>query len=207
MRFLQEGVIYRVGGNTPIKVDIRLISATNRELEKDVLEGRFREDLFYRINTIILHSPALRRRREDIEPLLEYFLSKSSAAYHHSLLEKPDCRIISEEALELLCQYDWPGNVRELQNCCERLQVLAKGQTIQVSDLTDQVLKTGHKIVIDDYDPSVSLHDLEKNYVLKALSHFSGNKTRTARALGITIKTLYNKLHEYDEFKNFATQK
>lgn len=198
LRFLQEGEIYRVGGKDPIKVDIRLISATNKELDKEVMRGNFREDLFYRINTIMLHSPPLRRRKEDINSLVDHFLARSP----HGYLNRG--RQMSEEAVKILMRYDWPGNIRELQNVCERLQILAEGHVIMPGDLPEHIRNPDHKIVIDDYDPTMTLHELEKRYILKALNYFDGNKTQAANALGITIKTLYNKLHEYGEFERYA---
>lgn len=198
LRFLQEGEIYRVGGKDPIRVDIRLISATNKELDKEVTRGNFREDLFYRINTIMLHSPPLRRRKEDIPSLVDYFLAKSP----HGYLNRG--RQMSEDAIKILMRYDWPGNIRELQNVCERLQILAEGHLIMPGDLPEHIRNPDHKIVIDDYDPTMTLHELEKRYILKALNYFDGNKTQAANALGITIKTLYNKLHEYGEFERYA---
>ncbi len=198
LRFLQEGEIFRVGGKEPIKVDIRLISATNKELDKEVMRGNFREDLFYRINTIMIHSPPLRRRKEDIQILVEHFLAQNS----HGQAQKS--RQMSEEAMKILMRYDWPGNIRELQNVCERLQILAEGQMIMPGDLPEHIRNPDNKIIIDDYDPTLSLHELEKRYILKALGYFDGNKTQAANALGITIKTLYNKLHEYGEFERYA---
>lgn len=198
LRFLQEGEIYRVGGKDPIRVDIRLISATNRELEKEVLRGNFREDLFYRINTIMVQTPPLRRRKEDIPLLIEHFLSKGQNA----ILGRG--RQMSEEALKVVMKYDWPGNIRELQNTCERLQILSEGQVILPSDLPEHIRNPEFKAVIEDYDPTLTLHELEKRYILKALNYFDGNKTQAANALGITIKTLYNKLHEYGEFDKYA---
>lgn len=198
LRFLQEGEIYRVGGKEPIKVDIRLISATNRELDKEVVRGNFREDLFYRINTIMLNSPPLRRRKDDIIPLISHFLQTGP----HSYLGRG--KRIDDEAQRLMQKYDWPGNIRELQNVCERLQILSESETIMASDLPEQIKSPDQKIVIDDYDPTMPLHELEKRYILKALNYFEGNKTQAANALGITIKTLYNKLHEYGEFERFA---
>lgn len=198
LRFLQEGEIYRVGGKDPIKVDIRLVSATNRELEKEVVRGNFREDLFYRINTIMVQTPPLRRRKEDIPMLIEYFLAKGA----NVALERG--RVMSEEAMKIILKYDWPGNIRELQNTCERLQILSEGQVIMPTDLPDYVHNPEFKAVIEDYDPSLTVHELEKRYILKALSYFEGNKTQAANALGITIKTLYNKLHEYGEFDKYA---
>jgi two-component system response regulator HydG len=198
LRFLQEGEIFRVGGKDPIRVNIRLISATNRELDKEVVRGNFREDLFYRINTIMIQSPPLRRRKEDIPPLVEHFLNSGMGGYLNR------GRNISEEASKILMRYDWPGNIRELQNTCERLQILSEGQTIVANDLPEHIKNPELKIVTDDYDPTLTLHELEKRYILKALNYFDGNKTQAANALGITIKTLYNKLHEYGEFDKYA---
>jgi transcriptional regulator with PAS, ATPase and Fis domain len=197
LRFIQEGEIFRVGGKDPIKVDIRLVSATNKDLEVEVQKGRFREDLFYRVNTITALMPPLRQRKEDIPLLVEHFLTQSNA--------NPTQRTtVSEEAVQFLMKYDWPGNIRELQNICERMQILAEGHTIMPGDLPENIRNPDQKIVIDDYDPTVTIHELEKRYILKALAHFKGNKTQAANALGITIKTLYNKLHEYGEFENYA---
>lgn len=198
LRFLQEGEVYRVGGKDPIKVDIRLISATNKELEKEVVKGTFREDLFYRINTIMLQTPPLRRRKEDIVLLTEFFLSKGQNA----ILGRG--RHMSDEAMQMTMKYDWPGNIRELQNTCERLQILSEGHTIMPNDLPDHIRNPDYKAIVEDYDPTMTIHELEKRYILKALNHFDGNKTQAANALGITIKTLYNKLHEYGEFDKFA---
>ena len=198
LRFIQEGEIFRVGGKDPIKVDIRLISATNKELDQEVMSGQFREDLYYRINTITVHSPPLRRRKEDIPLLVEYFLSKAGTKYiSHE-------RQMSEDAMKALMRYDWPGNIRELQNVCERLQILSEGHLIMPGDLPEHILNPEHKIMTHDYDPSLTIHELEKRYILKALNFFEGNKTQAANALGITIKTLYNKLHEYGEFEKYA---
>lgn len=198
LRFIQEGEIYRVGGKDPIKVDIRLISATNRELDNEVVKGNFREDLFYRINTITVNTPPLRRRKEDIVMLVEHFLANGNSR----ILNRG--RQMDEESMKILMKYDWPGNIRELQNACERLQILADGHTIMPGDLPENILNPEMKIVTDDYDPTMSLYELEKRYILKALNYFEGNKTQAANALGVTIKTLYNKLHEYGEFDKYA---
>lgn len=198
LRFLQEGEIYRVGGKDPIKVDIRLISATNRELDQEVTRGNFREDLFYRINTIVVSAPPLRRRKEDIPMLINHFLNSSNHAYLNR------GRTVSDDAMASLVKYEWPGNIRELQNVCERLQILSEGHQIMLNDLPEQIRNPEKKDDLIDYDPNITIHELEKRYILKALIHFGGNKTQAANALGITIKTLYNKLHEYGEFERFA---
>ncbi|MCM2282178.1 MAG: sigma-54 dependent transcriptional regulator [Bdellovibrionaceae bacterium] len=198
LRFIQEGEIFRVGGKDPIQVDIRLISATNRELDVEVGRGNFREDLYYRINTITLHAPPLRRRKDDIALLVEYFLARGANRFLNR------GRQMSEDAMKILVKYDWPGNIRELQNVCERLQILADGHMIMPGDLPEQIVNPEQKIIVDDYDATVTLYELEKRYILKALNYFEGNKTQAANALGITIKTLYNKLHEYGEFEKYA---
>lgn len=198
LRFIQEGEVYRVGGKDPIKVDIRLICATNRDLEKEVQLGNFREDLFYRINTIVASVPPLRRRKEDIPSLINHFL----AAGNHSYLNRG--KQMDEAAMQVMSNYEWPGNIRELQNVCERLQILCEGHLIMVNDLPENIRNPETNDEKMEYDPSITLGELEKRYILKALSHFDGNKTQAAQALGITIKTLYNKLHEYGEFDRFA---
>jgi DNA-binding NtrC family response regulator len=196
--FIQEGEFHRVGGKEPIKVDIRLICATNRELDQEVTRGNFREDLFYRINTIVVSAPPLRRRKDDIPVLVNHFLNNSQHAYLNR------GRSVSEDAMKLLTRYDWPGNIRELQNVCERLQILSEGHMIMVNDIPDNIRNPDTQVDVIEYDPSMTLHDLEKRYILKALGHFGGNKTQAANNLGITIKTIYNKLHEYGEFEKFA---
>lgn len=197
LRFLQEGEIFRVGGKDAIKVDIRIICATNRDLESEVQKGLFREDLFYRINTIVVSAPPLRRRKEDIALLVKYFLNTSSVSANRN-------KTIHEDAMAALIKYEWPGNIRELQNVCERLQILSEGHMIMLNDLPDYIRNPEEEKNAVEYRPELSLYDLEKRYILKALQHFGGNKTQAAQNLGITIKTLYNKLHEYGEFEKFA---
>ncbi|MFN7730160.1 MAG: sigma-54 interaction domain-containing protein [Bdellovibrio sp.] len=198
LRFLQEGEIFRVGGKDPIKVDVRVICATNRDLEKEVQVGNFREDLFYRINTIVTQVPPLRRRKEDIPTLINHFLSQGSNQFLNRGKQ------MDAEAMKVMSGYDWPGNIRELQNVCERLQILSEGHMIMLNDLPENVRNPEQKDETGDYDPTITVSELEKRWILKALEHFDGNKTQAAQALGITIKTLYNKLHEYGEFDRFA---
>ncbi len=197
LRFIQEGEIYRVGGKDPVKVNVRLLSATNRELDMEVMKGNFREDLYYRINTITLHSPPLRRRKEDIPLLVNHFLSRSSSQVLNT------GRKMTDEAMQVIMAYDWPGNIRELQNICQRLQILADDEFITVNDLPQDIVNSESRSLLDEY-PSLTLHEVEKRYIMISLDFFEGNKTKAAKALGITIKTLYNKLHEYGEFEKFA---
>jgi DNA-binding NtrC family response regulator len=198
LRFLQEGEIYRVGGKDAIQLDVRVICATNRDLEKEVMTGNFREDLYYRVNTIILEVAPLRRRKEDIPMLIQHFLSTQGQAFAGRV------RQMDPEAMTVMSKYEWPGNIRELQNVCERLQILSEGHTIMINDLPENVRALEAKDESGAYNPTVTIGELEKRYILKALVHFEGNKTQAAQALGITIKTLYNKLHEYGEFDRFA---
>ena len=198
LRFLQEGEIYRVGGKDPIQVDVRVICATNRDLEKEVGQGHFREDLFYRINTISLSVPPLRRRKDDIPSLINHFLTQGGFQNLNR------ARSMDAEALKLMMTYEWPGNIRELQNVCERLQILSEGHTIMAGDVPEHIRFPEQKDQSGEYDPQLTLAELEKRFILKALTYFEGNKTQAANALGITIKTLYNKLHEYGEFEKFA---
>lgn len=193
LRFLQEGEIYRVGGKDPIKIDVRLVTSTHIDLESLVAKEQFREDLYYRINTITLNIPPLRRRPEDVLPLMDHFLGEE--------------KFLSEKAEQALTQYTWPGNIRELENTCERLKILVEKPLIEKDDLPQNILT--NKIEDGDsptYDPNVSLHDLEKAHILKSLKHFDNNKTKAAHALGITIKTLYNKLHMYGYFDEVTNE-
>jgi len=198
LRFLQEGEFYRVGGKEVIKVDVRVVCATNRDLEQEVSKGNFREDLFYRVNTILLETAPLRRRKEDILVLVQHFMQKGRINLGRPILR------FSDAAIKALMAYDWPGNIRELENLCERLQVLAESDFVELSDLPEVILQKRQSDVTRDYDPNVKIADLERIWILKAMEHFRGNKTQASVALGITIKTLYNKLHEYGVFEKYA---
>jgi transcriptional regulator with PAS, ATPase and Fis domain len=192
LRFLQEGEFFRVGGKEAIHVDVRIVSATNRDLDSEVRNGKFREDLFYRLNTITLKSPALRERKEDLPILIEHFAPGT-------------LDLLSREALESLKQYAWPGNIRELQNAVERMRIMSSGGVIEPQDLPANVRNQAqNKLEWSKNGPSNSappvempLEELERIHILRCLDHFEGNKTRAAQSLGITIKTLYNKLHRY----------
>jgi transcriptional regulator with PAS, ATPase and Fis domain len=193
LRFLQEGEFYRIGGKKPIKVNVRIISATNRDLETEVKANRFREDLFYRLNTITLRMPPLRKRKEDIPILVEYFLKNSRFGMTDGRPFKIDPRVI-----EAFQNYDWPGNIRELQNTIERLVILAENFEIKVEDIPFNIRSPKPTLRVGDaYSPDTPLEEVERGHILKALTFHHGNKTRAAQALGITIKTLYNKLHKY----------
>jgi transcriptional regulator with PAS, ATPase and Fis domain len=193
LRFLQEGEFYRIGGKKPIRVSVRIISATNRDLSEEVKAGRFREDLFYRLNTIAMKMPPLRARKEDIPALCEHFL-KHSRFGGTTLVKKIDPRVI-----EVFQNYPWPGNIRELQNTIERLKILAEGPEIKLDDVPIAIRLPRDSARSAEFAVGTPLDEVEKGHILRTLAHNHGNKTKTAQTLGITIKTLYNKLHRYGE--------
>jgi two-component system response regulator HydG len=192
LRFLQEGEFYRIGGKKPISVDVRVVSATNRELEREVKENRFREDLYYRLNTITLRMPPLRKRKEDIAMLVDHFLKSSRFGGSAQQIRKIDPRVI-----DVFANYDWPGNIRELQNTIERLKILAENNEIRLEDIPFGIRMPKSRTESNDFTVDMPLEAVEKHHILRTLSYNQGNKTKTAQSLGITIKTLYNKLHRY----------
>jgi DNA-binding NtrC family response regulator len=199
LRALQEREIIPVGGTKPRKIDVRLIAATNADLERAVAEGRFRADLYYRLNVIQIRLPALRERREDIEELVEHFLKKLCAG------KEP--KTMSPEAREILMGYDWPGNVRELENTIERAVILSDDGVIAPEDLPERVLQGGKRrgsLVIDN--PTLTLDELEKEYILKVLAYTNGQKKRASEILGINPSTLYRKLLAYGLLEEPAPQ-
>jgi len=197
LRVLQEKEIQRVGGEETLKVDVRIIAATNRDLEKDVAERKFREDLFYRLNVMPLNVPPLKERREDIPLLAQHFLKKFADKNRKAI------KSLVPLAMDMLVNYDWPGNVRELENAIERAVILATGEHItevqlplniteQYDDL--EIRPTGETQILDG---THSLEDIEKEAILATLSASHGNKAEAARRLGVTRKTLHNKLKSY----------
>ncbi len=194
LRVLQEREITRVGGEEVIKVDVRLIAATNKDLLQEIEEGRFREDLFYRLNVVTLHMPPLRERREDIPLLAKHFLDMFS--------EKNRKRIkgFTPQAMDQLLRYDWPGNVRELMNAVERAVVLSSSEYLDEEELP-LVLKDeaaeGAEGPEEAIRGDVPLEEVEKATILKTLEMAGGNKSEAARRLGITRRTLHKKLKRY----------
>lgn len=183
---IQSRQVTRVGSNKPVAVNIRLVCATNRDLLKSVKDGEFREDLFYRINTIQIEVPSLRNRKEDIPQLAEFFLKKFSKKYNKQNLE------ISNKALQKLQSYSWPGNVRELQHAIEKAVILSDGHELQPSDFFIQISQ-------DEDMPmdSVSLEDMEKRMIERSLKKHDNNISNVASELGITRPTLYSKMKKY----------
>jgi len=190
LRALQEREIIPVGGTKPIKIDVRLVAATNADLERDVREGRFRADLFYRLNVIPIHLPTLRQRVDDIPILVDFFLKRFMGPNGPKRLTK--------SAIEALGQYPWPGNVRELENVIERSVILSDQDEIDVRDLPERIIlgdSTRSRLVIDH--PDMSLDELEREYIFRVLEHTGGQKKRASEILGINASTLYRKLQGY----------
>jgi len=183
LRVLQEREFERVGGTRPIKADIRVIAATNRNLQEAVDSGRFRKDLFYRLNVVSLTLPALRERREDVPALAEYFIAKASKG-------EARARSLSPEAKACLMAYDWPGNVRELENAMERAVVLGTTEMILPDDLPEALLETSSPAVDLDAKYHSSVRDNKKQLVLQALQQANGNYIEAARILGLHPNSL-----------------
>src|SRR5919205_2527380 len=196
LRVLQEGEFERVGGTSTVKVDVRVITATNRDLEEEVHKGNFRDDLFYRLNVITIHMPPLRERLEDIPLLVEHFLDK----YRYTPGSPPTR--ISEEAMERLLAYDWPGNVRQLENEIERAVVLSQGKVITSQLLSLEPGRTSSQIDLADRVrkgvplPDV-MHDVEYMLLTEALRQCDGDRKEAAQRLGITLATLQSKIREF----------
>jgi two-component system response regulator HydG len=196
LRVLQEGEIQRVGGETPIYVDVRIIAATNMDLHGMAENGKFREDLFYRLNVVHLHVPSLKERADDIPLLAQHFLNR------YAERNRKKIKGFNPQAMHRLLKYPWPGNVRELENAVERAVILSPGHYISEKDLPLSIMRPGNGDV--DTQPSErseeidgSLDDIERAAIEKALSKTNGNKSEAARLLGINRRTLYNKLSKY----------
>jgi DNA-binding NtrC family response regulator len=194
LRFLQEKEFYRIGGTKPIRSDCRIITATNRNIESDITSGRFREDLFYRLNVIPIQMPPLRKLKEDIPQLSEYFLKKYTEENKKFVTD------IAPMALDALLRYDWSGNIRELENVIERAVVLCKSDTITLEDLPNKIShrKSEESTIKDRIDLSgLTLSELERKAVLNALETENWNQTKAALRLGITRRQLRTKMAKY----------
>ena len=200
LRALQEGEIRRVGSNQTQRVDVRVIAATNRDAEDEVRQGRFRQDLLYRLNAVTIHLPALRERREDIRPLAKHFVERTLGA-------DPRPLGFSKEALWMLENYDWPGNIRELENAIVRAAALCD-QVVRPEDLPERVRRSFKSIgkeangmraeQVGDDEVILPLSEVERRHIMRVLSRTGGNKQAAARILGIDRTTLQRKLERYD---------
>ncbi len=200
LRVLQDGEFERVGGTKTIKADVRLVCATNKHLLEEVKTGRFREDLYYRINVIYLKVPPLRERKEDIEPLVHSFLK------YFVQTNGKKIRSIDAEAIKILSRYDWPGNVREVKNIVERMVVLSNSDTITLANIPEDIqhLASGQTagpsaqaLLNTPPLPVTKLSDMERMLIQQTLQEVQGNKSLAAKRLGISRRTLYRKIEEY----------
>ena len=199
LRVIQEGEVDRLGGRKPIAVDVRIIATTNRNLADCVREGSFREDLFYRLNVVNLTLPPLRERIGDVRLLSEHFLSMYSTKNGKSIVG------FTSESMGMLESHTFAGNVRELENIIERAVITAQSPMIEARDLhierrsvdLSQMAAQAQSAEAKSWQPGSTLDDIERSVILEALTYHSGNRTHTARALGISIRTLRNKLADY----------
>ena len=191
LRTIQEREVTPVGSTKAVPTDVRIIAATNRDLEEEIARGAFRSDLYYRLNVIQLHLPPLRERKEDIAVLARHFLQRAGAGAAEPFT-------LTDDALAVLTAYDWPGNVRELENALERAVVVSSGQVITAEALPERVREApGPRLGTVDFHANPSMEVVERAYILWVLQSEGGNKTRAAEVLGIDPSTLYRKLNRY----------
>jgi len=198
LRVLQEREFEPVGSSEPVRVDVRLMATTNRDLEAEIARGRFREDLYFRLNVVAVQFPPLRERRGDIPLLAEHFLARFSGETNKRVDR------IAREAMDVLLEYSWPGNVRELQNVIERGVVFCRGAEIEVDDLPPN-LRNPRAETGDGIPVGGTLREMERLLILRALDACAGNRTRAAGVLDISVRTLRNKLKEYREQEAHGT--
>ena len=193
LRVLETGCFERVGGEETLESDVRIIAATNKDLEEEIKEGRFREDLYYRLNVINLELPALRERREDIGLLVDSFLVKYAAK------NKKDIKGFSSQSSRILSNYDWPGNVRELENAVERAVVMARNEFIEPGNLPSNICQSLRKTKKDTFRiPSgTTMKEIEKKVILDALQTTNGSKSKAAKILGISTRKIEYKIKEW----------
>ena len=189
LRTILSSEIFNIDSNIPKKVNVRIVSIANKSIEKAVEAGEFREDLLYRLNIINMAMPSLKERQDDIKVLAEYFLNKGKA--------QEDYKMITSNAAQKLSGYNWPGNLQELRNLMERTYILTEGKYIESDHLPELMSEEIQEVEEVKEFSEMSLSDLEREHICSTLDHLGGNKTRAAKSLGITVKTLYNKLHSY----------
>ena len=191
LRVLQEREFERVGSGVPIQVDVRIIATSNRDLKNLIEKGKFRKDLFYRLNVVPIHIPPLREKKEDIPALAQHFLKK------YNLENNRQIEGISQKVYEMFMEYFWPGNVRELENFIERAVVTAKGKILTPHDFPKELAFGRIKMPSDEIEVGSTIYEAERKLILKTLKTQGGNRTKAAEILGVSTRTLRNKLHEY----------
>ncbi len=187
LRVLENGTFRRVGGTSDIKVDVRVISATNKDIKEEIASGRFREDLYYRLNVVPIHIPPLRERKEDIPLLVDHFLRKTSN----------NLKRITPEAMKLLMDYSWKGNVRELENVIERVALLTDKEEITPADLPSEITEYISGLTEEGINIDEIIGDIEKRYLLQALEMAGGVKTEAARLLNLSFRAFRHRLQKY----------
>ncbi|HBK80940.1 MAG TPA: DNA-binding response regulator, partial [Nitrospinae bacterium] len=205
LRVLQEGEFERLGGNETLKVDVRIIAATNQDLQTAIAERRFREDLYYRLNVISIHVPPLRDRRGDIPLLIGHFTQRYAAKNNQPVSG------FSREAVEAMSNYDWPGNIRELENAVERAVILGRDEVLTLDDLPPSItqgsrpgdeehIEAGSRVI--SIPVGTPLAEVEQRVILETLRETGGDKSAAARQLGIATRTVYRKLEQAENLKS-----
>lgn len=193
LRVIEDGMIMRVGSNETIKVDVRIVAATNKDLGELVDTGKFREDLYFRLNVVCLRLPPLRERQEDIVLLIDEFMQEFFKKHNRKN------KVITPEARQILFRYGWPGNIRELRNCLESMIVIGQSDVLGVDDIPEHIYKSNKKALPGPVFPvGIMLQDMEKELIRNTLAYVGGNRGETAKILGIGERTLYRKLDRYD---------
>ncbi len=193
LRVLQEGEFERVGGNKTIKANIRIIAASNRDLQEEVRNGRFREDLYYRLNVVNIRLPALRDRREDIPFLVNFFIEKFNQKYDMKV------KGISQRAMNLLIEYQWSGNVRELENTVESILVINSPEVVDLRHLPQEIRESKERLEVIPIKIGTPLEEVEREILVQTLKATKGNKRRAAELLGINVRTIHRKMEEIQE--------
>lgn len=192
LRVLEDKEFERVGGMETIKINVRLIAATNQSLEEAMQEGRFREDLYYRLNAVTIELPPLRQRKEDIPILVESFIREANQ------LNGMNVKGITDQAMQFLIKYDWPGNVRELRNCIEGMVVMTQSISLGVNDLSKRISRAGDNTLQVDIHVGMSASDAERELITATLEYTNNNKALAARLLKMGVRTLFRKVKEYE---------
>ncbi|MGB0452703.1 MAG: sigma 54-interacting transcriptional regulator [Bacteriovoracaceae bacterium] len=196
--YINQGMAFRVNGQMPYQADVRILASTVKNLEEEVEKNAFREDLFYALNTVNINVPALKERTDDIALLATFFLNEGK--------ERDSQKSFSPGVIKAFREYQWPGNVRELQNVVERAYILSDGPIVEKNHISESIFRENVEAEQSNEEDfnyhEMTLDELEKKHICRTLDHLGGNKTKTAKMLGITVKTLYNKLHSYGMIGN-----
>jgi DNA-binding NtrC family response regulator len=198
LRVLQEGEFERVGGNKTNRVNIRIIAASNRDLQEAVKEGVFREDLYYRLNVVNIKLPPLRDRRDDIPFLINFFIEKYDQKYHMKV------KGISQKAMNLLTDYQWTGNVRELENTIESILVINSPEVIDIQHLPQEIRDLKERLEVIPIKIGTPLEEVEREMLIQTLRATKGNKRKAAQLLGINVRTIHRKMEEIEDLNEVS---